>query len=258
MANNTNPTRLRTWSLENNDKLQVMTSNNYLTSLLLQHQNQLQPVVLFNPTTEKLLPLDFTESNLELTPEIVNDTDAFSQYIIKKLTTTGATYGIGGYNEHRTVYARSEVFNTSDEPRRLHLGTDIWGAAGTPIFAPIHGIVHSLGNNNRFGDYGATIILQHQLEGFIFHSLYGHLSLASINALEANQRILAGSQIATFGIAEENGNWPPHLHLELIIDMHGMRGDYPGVCKFSEREKYLANCPNPDLVLNLQRYVDLK
>jgi peptidoglycan LD-endopeptidase LytH len=232
-----------------------MTTNNYLDSLLQQYQNQLQSVVPFNPDTEKLLLLDFTESNFELTPEIVNDTDAFSQYIDKKLATAGAIYGIGGYNEHRTVYARSEVFDTSDEPRRLHLGTDIWGAAGTPVFAALDGVVHSLGNNNRFGDYGATIILQHQLGGFVFHSLYGHLSLASINALEKNQKIAAGSQIASFGIAEENGNWPPHLHLQLIIDMQGMSGDYPGVCKFSERETYLSNCPNPDLLLNLERFI---
>jgi len=35
----------------------------------------------------------------------------------------------------------------------------------------------------------------------------------------------------------------------LIEDMQGLKGDYPGVCKFSERERYLANCPDPELIL---------
>jgi peptidoglycan LD-endopeptidase LytH len=54
----------------------------------------------------------------------------------------------------------------------------------------------------------------------------------------------------------ENGNWPPHLHFQLIADMEGWKGDYPGVCKYSEREKWLGNCPDPDLVLDLLQYCD--
>jgi hypothetical protein len=33
-------------------------------------------------------------------------------------------------------------------------------------------------------------------------------------------------------------------------------GDYPGVCKYSEREKYLENCPDPDLILQMNRYIN--
>jgi hypothetical protein len=36
--------------------------------------------------------------------------------------------------------------------------------------------------------------------------------------------------------------------------MQGMQGDYPGVCRYSEKERYLANCPDPDLVLQLNKY----
>ena len=61
--------------------------------------------------------------------------------------------------------------------------------------------------------------------------------------------------IAEFGMRFENGNWPPHLHFQLIMDMEGWTGDYPGVCKFSEKDKWLANCPDPDLVLGMMRYV---
>ena len=52
----------------------------------------------------------------------------------------------------------------------------------------------------------------------------------------------------------ENGNWPPHLHFQIIEDMELKEGDYPGVCTSANREKYLANCPNPDLILTLMQY----
>jgi len=38
--------------------------------------------------------------------------------------------------------------------------------------------------------------------------------------------------------------------MQLIFDMEGKEGDYPGVCRFSEREVYLHNCPDPGLLLH--------
>jgi murein DD-endopeptidase MepM/ murein hydrolase activator NlpD len=114
--------------------------------------------------------------------------------------------------------------------------------------------VHSIANNAAYGDYGATIILGHRLDGVNFYSLYGHLSLADLSQLESGQPIKGGSLIAHFGPQTENGQWPPHLHFQLILDLEGKEGDYPGVCRFSERESYLNNCPDPDLLLQLLQY----
>jgi hypothetical protein len=55
-------------------------------------------------------------------------------------------------------------------------------------------------------------------------------------------------------LPQENGQWPPHLHFQVIIDMEFKKGDYPGVCKLNEKEKYLRNCPNPDLILQMMQY----
>ena len=68
-----------------------------------------------------------------------------------------------------------------------------------------------------FGDYGATIILTHILEGITFYSLYGHLSLNSIKNIHEGERIKKGNVFAEFGIPTENGHWPPHLHFQLIL-----------------------------------------
>lgn len=218
----------------------------------------IHPVVPFNPVSDKLIRMNFTSANKEITDDVLNEQSVFIQYINKKLTDAGARYGIGGYAEHRTVYRFSRVFDADkpgEEPRRLHLGTDIWGKPNTPVSAPLDAIVHSFAFNNRPGDYGATIILSHRAAGVSFFTLYGHLSLSSLKNLQEGQRIEQGEVFAEFGIPAENGQWPPHLHFQLILDMGERKGDYPGVCKYSEKEKWLNNSPDPDILLQLNQYL---
>ncbi len=237
-----------------------------LDSLLKENDALFAEVVPFTPGKDKLLLLDFTVSNKELTATVLQDTKLFTQYINHQLNEAGARYGIGGYAEHRTVYSRSKLFGFSQvsptggdlegaEPRRLHLGTDIWGKPHTAVMAPLNGIVQSFAYNDAFGDYGATIILTHQLNGVSFYTLYGHLSLNSIKNLQEGERIFKGDIFAEFGIPSENGQWPPHLHFQIIAELRGRQGDYPGVCKFSEKENCLNNCPDPDLILQMNQYL---
>jgi peptidoglycan LD-endopeptidase LytH len=213
-------------------------------------------VVPCNRGKDRLLLMNFTNTNALLSEEIVEDIHLFTHYLDTSLLSARALYGIGGYNELRTVYSRSEVFNGVEgaEPRRLHLGIDIWGAAGTEVMAPIEGVVHSLAFNKQYGDYGATIILEHVVGEESFYSLYGHLSLRDIEKNQVGDIIQQQQVFAHFGVPEENGYWPPHLHFQLILDIGNYKGDYPGVCAFSEKEKYLANCPNPDLLIDMMRY----
>ena len=231
-----------------------------LSAVLDRHHAGFHSVVPFDPVHDRLYAFDFTERNTTLLPNDIADTERFASYINRTLQSHQARYGFGGYNEHRTLYARSKHFDTpaapgtppSEEPRRLHLGIDIWGPAGTRVMAPLDGIVHSFAFNNNDSDYGATLILTHQLDGIVFHTLYGHLSLNSLKNLEEGQRVRPGEVIAEFGMRFENGNWPPHLHFQLIEDMQGWKGDYPGVCRYSERQQWLDNCPDPDLILRMR------
>ncbi|MGY0039247.1 peptidoglycan DD-metalloendopeptidase family protein [Pedobacter sp. NJ-S-72] len=157
-------------------------------------------MVDFDPSADRLYPFDFTAVNLELTDAILADTSVFSDWVTKKLGDTSSRYGIGGYGEHRTIYSRSIHFDTAEEPRRLHLGVDIWAPAGTPVYNFHSATVHSFRNNDHFGDYGATIILKYELGDLTLYALYGHLSLASITGLEAGQFIAGGTSFAAFGI----------------------------------------------------------
>ncbi|MBS1932947.1 MAG: peptidoglycan DD-metalloendopeptidase family protein [Bacteroidetes bacterium] len=238
-----------------------------LEEVLKKYSAEFHQVVPFNPGTDKLYLFDFTENNKGLSSDEIADTERFANYINTTLRTHQCKYGIGGYAEHRTLYARSKHFDSSPlptgrgagdevEPRRLHLGTDIWGEAGTKVMSPLDGIVHSFAFNNNDSDYGATIILTHNIEGISFHTLYGHLSLNSIKNLHEGKRIIKGEVFTEFGMRFENGNWPPHLHFQLIVDMQNWKGDYPGVCKLSEKETWLKNSPDPDFILSLNKYIE--
>jgi len=227
-----------------------MNRHQQLADYILRHPDKVGKVVDFDAVTDQLLRFNFTASNNDLSPEGIADTARFSNWVNLQLIQSRCRYGIGGYMEHRTLYARSALFDTgSEEPRRLHLGMDIWAAAGTPVYAPLEGAVHSFQNNDRFGDYGPTIILQHSLNGLTLYSLYGHLNADSLLHLQVGQTIEKNQQIAAFGAETENGSWPPHLHFQLMFDMEGNWGDYPGVCRFSEQEQYRQNIPDPDLIL---------
>jgi murein DD-endopeptidase MepM/ murein hydrolase activator NlpD len=229
-----------------------------LIQLLKNKKDVFHPVVPFNREKDKLFALDLSVKNDQLTEDVFVNTDAFGKWVNKQLNDSSSLYAIGGYDENRKIYSRSKVFDSKEneeEPRRLHLGTDIWGKCNTPVIAPLDGVVHSFAFNNNFGDYGATIILSHYLDGQSFHTLYGHLSLNSIKNLQEGILIRRGDVFAEFGMQFENGGWPPHLHFQLIIDIGECKGDYPGVCKLSQREMYLANCPDPDLILRMNQYL---
>lgn len=226
-----------------------------LESVLEKNRSNFHSVVDYNAGTDKILQLNFTEANKAITDELVKDTSKFSQYINSRLSAANAKYGVGGYNEDRILYKRSAHFN-GEERRSIHLGIDIWGPAGSKVYIPIGGTVHSFAFNNNFGDYGATIILQHQLDTIVFHTLYGHVSLNDLTPLQKGKYISRGEILAHIGEPAENGDWPPHLHFQVIEDMRIKEGDYPGVCSISEREKYLLNCPNPDLILNMMEHAE--
>lgn len=201
-------------------------------------------------TAENTLKLDFTEENHELKSVNISTTEVFNQFVFDQLAQKNKKYGIGGYLEKRAIYRRSEVFATADSDfRNIHLGVDIWTEAGAPIFAPLDGKVHSFLDNFGFGNYGPTIILEHELDGKKLFSLYGHLFQNDLVSLEVGKGFKAGELLCHVGPFPENGDWPPHLHFQLMWDLGGNWGDYPGVAAEKDLRFYAENCPDPNLIL---------
>ena len=63
--------------------------------------------------------------------------------------------------------------------------------------------------------------------------------------------IAAGEEIGRIGPYPENGDWAPHLHFQLMTDLLGREGDFPGVAPPSQRDVWLSLSPDPNLVLGI-------
>ena len=135
--------------------------------------------------------------------------------------------------------------------RNIHLGMDLWCNAGTEVLCPIDGVIHSFQDNTHFGDYGPTLILEHCIHEYVFYTLYGHLSRESLQGKQKGKSVATGETIATLGTASVNGDYAPHLHFQIIKDLQGMKGDYPGVCSLEDLDFYTHNCPNPNMLLHI-------
>lgn len=198
---------------------------------------------------KSLHAMDLSVGSLELGHyQNYEDLTRFSRQVKRLLEDKAADFGIGGYGETRPVYttdAYETEGNYGPRWRTVHLGLDVWGPAGTTIYAPYDGVVHSLAYDPNPGSYGATLILEHKGAQGKFFTLYGHLSKASLAKWGAGAQVQKGDEIAEFGPEAENGGWPPHLHFQVMRDMLGNKGDFPGVAYPEEAEAWLSLCPDP-------------
>ena len=217
----------------------------------LQHTlrlNDFHPVIPADYSPENVVVLDLSKHNAALQQVDLANTEAFSNYIFNEVLR--GKVGVGGYAENRYVYTRSPHYGGA-EPRSVHLGVDIWVPAHTPVHAPLDGWVYGFADNQGFGNYGPTIILQHRLNRISFFTLYGHLSRRNLRGLKEKQPVRAGEIIGDVGNYPENGDWPPHLHFQVMNSMLGYTSDFPGVAAPSNLHRYLNVCPDPNLILSI-------
>ncbi len=227
-----------------------MKPSDQIKNALKKHYNTISPILKTGVALENIIKLDFTENNQELFNLDVSNTTEFVKYM-EDVLDNYRKVGVGGYGEDRFIYKRSSLFEGEKEPRSVHLGIDVWVPAGMEVYAPLNSSVHSFNYNDNFGDYGGTIILEHKLDKVRFYTLYGHLSKKSLDGLYEDKQILRGDAFATIGEPHENGQWPPHLHFQLITDMLDKKGDFYGVAPPSEKDYYMNLCLNPDRILKI-------
>lgn len=225
----------------------------HLKQILSKLTQKFTPII--NPSYQRkdFVALDLSSSNQQLDINILQDPEAHHQQIQQFLTANKAKVAYGGYLEQRKLYDRSDYFQAEnlEDKRNIHLGIDLWCEAGTEVLSPLDGVVHSFQENINFGDYGPTLILKHELRDHLFYTLYGHLSRESLQGKVMGQQVLAGEMIARLGSPKVNGEYAPHLHFQIIKDVQGKRGDYPGVASRSQLEFYKENCPDPNLLLKI-------
>ena len=198
------------------------------------------------------MPLDLSIFNENLKNHKLENASDYELFIQSQLDEKQAKVAYGGYLEKRNLYKRSTVFNSENaDERDIHIGLDLWINKQASIHAVLDGVIHSFQNNTALGDYGPTIILEHEYNNVLFYSLYGHLSEESLQEKKVGQKVMKGEQIATLGLPPINGDYAPHLHFQIIMNMEGKTGDYPGVSSENNLNFYKINCPNPNELLNI-------
>lgn len=191
-----------------------------------------------------------------------NAPEPLGRRIGEAIREANAEIAAGGYDEARVLYAGDAYTGdpVSGERRTVHVGLDLTLAAGSPLYAPLDGIVHGVENAAARFDYGPVVVLRHEVAGdepLTFFTLYGHLSADSIENLHVGRRIATGERFATVGAPPENGDWWPHLHLQVITDMLDVACNFNGVAPASQRATWLSLSPDPNLLLGIppERFV---
>jgi hypothetical protein len=156
-------------------------------------------------------------------------------------------WSIGRYDEDRGIYTQP-LFTSGPAPRTVHMGVDLGGPAGEPIRAPAPGRVLHAGYNPEAGDYGYVLVLEHRLGDRPIWALYGHLSARSLEQSPPGREVEAGGLLGWLGRPEENGGWPPHVHVQLCWERPATH-DLPGAVAREDRAAALLLYPDPRLLL---------
>jgi murein DD-endopeptidase MepM/ murein hydrolase activator NlpD len=203
---------------------------------------------LLDPKYQKhdYFPIDLSVDNTFWDNNDVSDIPTFEKYLEHHRHETGKLIAHGGYLERRALYRKSARFQAG-VTRDVHMGIDLWAPAGTTVHALMDGMVHSFANNEDAGNYGPTLILEHDLNGRKYYTLYGHLAVSDMEKWCVGFRFRESETIATLGTPHENGGYSPHLHFQIMTDMQRYQGDFPGVAATEELANYkdLILDPNP-------------
>ncbi|HEU4825881.1 MAG TPA: aminotransferase class III-fold pyridoxal phosphate-dependent enzyme, partial [Dongiaceae bacterium] len=159
----------------------------------------------------------------------------------------GTELGIGPWGEERPVYA-SDAFRSLFDPdrrRTVHLGLDLFAPAGSNVRTPLDGTVVDLYETEVPLDYGHAVLLRHQPEGPAFYSLWGHLSAQTVRDRKVGEQLRAGEVIGQLGDTHENGDWQPHVHIQLITYQPERAADIIGAGEPGYRDVWRDLFPDP-------------
>ncbi len=207
--------------------------------------------IIKNTSLTDYYRLDLSIDSSQIPLEKQKDPEEMQLCISEILSSADKKVAYGGYLEKRLLYDRSEYFGTKEHKRNIHLGTDFWCDEGSIVLCPWKGTVHSFNNNQNYGDYGPTIIMKHQFRNLEFFALYGHLSEDSLIDLCVGDSYESGENLAKLGDFRENGNYAPHLHLQVILDIGSYKGDYPGVTAQEDLASFTKNGTDPKVLLGI-------
>lgn len=117
-----------------------------------------------------------------------------------------------------------------DHRHRPHKGTDYGAPAGTPIYAPMDGVVvfNDYSGRSKKRGYGETIIISH---GHGIHTLFAHRLNRGTHRV--GDQVRAGDIVGKVG--STGGSTGAHLHYEIILHDTAGRPVVINAAKFAQR-----------------------
>lgn len=171
----------------------------------------------------EMVPIDLSVASERLVDGNWEDADRLRE----ALAVDGVA--VGRWGEERLPHAGRA---SRRPPDTLHLGADVFVAAGTPVRAPLPGHVAVA--------YEGTIVLACPLDG---QDVY--VRLAGVSAsVAAGSTVGLGERVGE--VAPDSGPLPAHVHIQLCS-----RPDAPGLGRARERAAWLALCPDPSALVGV-------
>ncbi|NLH76528.1 MAG: aminotransferase class III-fold pyridoxal phosphate-dependent enzyme [Acidobacteria bacterium] len=224
---------------------------------LEERRGSFAPVLDHDPRTAPVAVLDLSVGSRTLGADPAElETPRLTETVRRAMAEAGAVVGVGRYDEARAVYTTGAFAAGAGGPaaerRTVHLGIDLSVPPGSAVRAPLDGTVRLVAENAAPKDYGPLVVLRHETPaGGEFFTLYGHLDAASVAGLAPGRTVRAGEAFAAVGAPPRNGDWWPHVHVQIILDLLGLDADFPGVAAPGRRSLWTGLSPDPNLLLGI-------
>lgn len=133
-------------------------------------------------------------------------------------------YTFGGWLEDRAHLWRGHYLPAGPQ---AHLGTDYNVPAGVRVASPFDGEIIYIGRDGSWGGWGGVLVFklsEPPVKGADYLYL-GHL--AWDDTVRLHQKVKAGETAGFIGEPHQNGQWFPHLHVQLVSEakMQATKGE---------------------------------
>jgi len=123
-----------------------------------------------------------------------------------------ASCSYGGWFEDRSILWRGHYMK---EDHAFHLGVDLTVPTHSRVYSPGQGtVVEVWRDEDMNGGWGGRIIIRLKPRVYVILAHFGKM------AVREGQEVAQGAYIGSVGSPRENGNWFPHLHVQMV------RGSY--------------------------------
>jgi 4-aminobutyrate aminotransferase-like enzyme len=152
---------------------------------------------------------------------------AWADPAASRTAVAAAPGGIGRWGEGRLVHARPERW---DPPASVHLGADLFVAAGTAVSAP-----------------GAASVIRAGARDVVLDCDGVGIRLAGIvPSVHEGETVAPGATVGAVAEPQPDDPLPAHLHVQALVDA---ALDAPGLAPPSHADGWLALCPDPSPLL---------